>query len=229
MPTITPPAAYPLLSPNAPFLLAGVDEAGRGCLAGPVVAGAVILPASYSLEGLGDSKALSPQRRELLAPHIKACAIAWGLGVIWPWEIDECNILQATFRAMSRAVCALRLPHTTAVRLAIDGNKVIPEAVLEPLWQNHQPALHQPAQECFIKGDARIACISAASVLAKTFRDTLMVSLGKRYPQYDFAAHKGYGTQEHRQALLCHGACRQHRMTFAGVPTVPAQQQGWLL
>jgi ribonuclease HII len=228
MPSPTCPALCPLLAPQAPTLLAGVDEAGRGCLAGPVVAGAVILPAQYTLEGLDDSKALSQRKREELAPRIKACAVAWGVGVIWPWEIDQCNILQATFRAMSRAVCAMHKAQTAGLRLAIDGNKVIPEAVLEPLWKKAQPTLHLPAQECFIKGDARIPCISAASVLAKTFRDALMVSLGKRYPAYDFGGHKGYGTQEHMQAIRQHGACRQHRMTFAGVKPKP-QQQGWLL
>ncbi len=213
-------------SPRSCRLLAGVDEAGRGCLAGPVVAGAVILPPVFDLPGLGDSKALSEARREALAPRIRACAVAWGIGVIWAPEIDRCNILQATFRAMSRAVCALK---TAPELLFIDGNKTVPPAVLSAYWcKQHTQAL--PRQQSLVKGDALMPAISAASILAKTYRDKLMRALDKRWPGYDFAVHKGYGTREHLQLIQAHGPCPQHRMTFAGVkpPEQSAMTQGSL-
>lgn len=202
------PLLYAPASP-APQNTAGVDEAGRGCLAGPVVAAAVILPVGFDLPGLDDSKKLSARQRDELAPRIKAMALAWSLGCSWPREIERCNILQATFHAMSRAVKTLRVP---PAHLLIDGNKTIPS----PLLQHYcLPPL--PSQQALVGGDALEPAISAASILAKTFRDQLMDVLHRRYPLYAFDRHKGYGTKEHMQLLLQHGPCPQHRLTFAGV------------
>ena len=207
-------------------LIAGIDEAGRGCLAGPVVAAAVILPQSYELPGLNDSKACSAKTREKLAPLIHQCAVAWGLGVVWPARIDAINILQATFEAMSRAVRCLR--HAPA-QLLIDGNKTLPREVLTLHWgKTHSAAL--PAQRYIIGGDAIEPAISAASILAKTYRDTLMTHMEKRWTGYGFAIHKGYGTEDHYQALRRLGPCPQHRLTFRGVlPEKPVAQQASLL
>lgn len=194
------------LAPPLPHhSLAGVDEAGRGCLAGPVVAGAVILPETFHLPGLNDSKKLTAARRAALEPAIKAQAVAWGLGVIWPAEIDRVNILQATFRAMARAVAVMKL---RPVSLLIDGNKTIPFHLLA------SPALPQRA---IIDGDALEPAISAASILAKTFRDRLLTVLDRRYPGYALAVHKGYGTAAHLAALRTLGPCPLHRLTFRGV------------
>ena len=208
------------------ILVAGIDEAGRGCLAGPVVAAAVILPQSYELPGLNDSKACSAKTREKLAPLIHQCAVAWGLGVVWPARIDAINILQATFEAMSRAVRCLR--HAPA-QLLIDGNKTLPREVLTLHWgKAYSTAL--PAQRSIIGGDAIEPAISAASILAKTYRDTLMTHMEKRWPGYGFAIHKGYGTEDHYQALRRLGPCPQHRLTFRGVlPEKPVAQQASLL
>lgn len=200
----------------------GIDEAGRGCLAGPVVAAAVLLAPETVLPGLGDSKSRSAALRERLAPQIKANSLAWGIGVSWPQEIDRINILNATFHAMSRAVRALQqraalnkeqgkiLPGSL-FHLVIDGNQRIPAHILE----EYSPERVQ--QQTVIKGDALVPCISAASILAKTFRDRLMVALDKRWPDYGFAVHKGYGTAAHCTALIKHGPCAQHRLTFRKV------------
>lgn len=205
---------------------AGIDEAGRGCLAGPVVAAAVILPERYDLPGLNDSKACSAKTREMLAPRIRQCALAWGLGLVWPARIDAINILQATFEAMSRAVRCLR---RSPAHLLIDGNKTVPGEVLAFHWLKTHTA-HLPSQRCIIGGDASEPAISAASILAKTYRDKLMVQLEKRWPGYGFAAHKGYGTEDHYAALRRLGPCPQHRLTFRGVlPEKSAPQQGCLL
>ncbi|MDO5484486.1 MAG: ribonuclease HII [Desulfovibrionaceae bacterium] len=210
-----------------PRLVAGIDEAGRGCLAGPVVAAAVILPEIFTLPGLTDSKAMSVSARERLAPRIKASALAWGLGVVWPPRIDAINILQATFEAMSRATGCLRC---TPGILLIDGNKTLPEAVLHPFWQaGHDAPL--PTQQAIVEGDRLEPAISAASVLAKTFRDGLMQHLARRWPGYAFEKHKGYGTKAHYAALRRLGPCPQHRMTFKGVmpeTVTPNEQQGRL-
>lgn len=192
----------------------GVDEAGRGCLAGPVVAAAVLLPKDagtnpYFLEalaGLTDSKKLSRVRREKLAPRIRRHALVWGLGLSWPPEIDKVNILQATFLAMSRALYTLKTISGVKAIL-IDGNHVIPA--------RYRPE-NAPCQYAVIKGDSRVLAIAAASVLAKTFRDKLMTALDRRYPGYGFAVHKGYGTKEHRAAIIRFGASSMHRHTFAG-------------
>ena len=188
------------------LLTAGVDEAGRGCLAGPVVAGAVILPEAYDLPYLTDSKKLSAARRETLAPAIKAQAVAWAVGMAWPAEIDRINILQATFAAMARAVRALSR-HPAA--LVIDGNKCIPAAHLAILSA-------APRQKAVVGGDASVPAVSAASILAKT----------SRYPGYGFAAHKGYGAAAHLAALTRLGPCPIHRLTFRGVLPETSRQLG---
>lgn len=190
---------------------AGIDEAGRGCLAGPVVAAAVILPARFNLPGLADSKKLTDSKRESLAPAIRACAVAWSLGVIWPRRICEINILQATFEAMAKA--ARSLAQLPAI-LQIDGPMIIPAPVMSRIWPN---SYWPPAQEAIVRGDDLVPAISAASIIAKTFRDHLMNKLDKRWPGYGFAKHKGYGTREHKAALASFGPSPLHRLTFRGV------------
>jgi ribonuclease HII len=187
---------------------AGIDEAGRGCLAGPVVAGAVILPAVFDLPGLTDSKKLSARKREQLAQAIKAQAVSWALGFSWPREIERINILQATLTSMRRAVQALAIQPE---QLLVDGNRAFVSDI--PL-------------KTIVGGDALHPCISAASILAKTFRDQLLTFMGERHPQYGLAKHKGYGTKEHLAALRTHGPSPLHRMTFQGV--APREQQLWL-
>lgn len=183
---------------EAPVVVAGVDEAGRGCLAGPVVAAAVLVPAQWTLPGLTDSKKLSSRRREFFARQIKAQAVSWALGFSWPREIEAVNILQATLRAMARAVEALAYP---PARVLVDGNQVFPASV--PV-------------EAIVGGDVSVPAISAASVLAKTFRDRLMEALAERYPGYGLERHKGYGTAEHRAAIARLGPSALHRHTFRG-------------
>lgn len=193
------------------MLAAGIDEAGRGCLAGPVVAAAVILPAIFDLPGLADSKKLTAASREKLAPAIRTCSVAWGLGVIWPGRIGEINILQATFEAMAKAARSLsRLP----AKLLIDGPMTIPAQVMARIWPGSDPA---PEQVAIVHGDDLEPAISAASIIAKTFRDGLMSRLDRLYPGYGFSKHKGYGTSEHRAALAALGPSRLHRATFRGV------------
>ncbi len=190
-----------ILSFNSQKLTAGIDEAGRGCLAGPVVAGAVILPC-FIISGLADSKKITPQKRNLLAAEIKAVALAWSIGISWPHEIDRLNILQATFKAMIKAVRGLRLAPD---HLLIDGNQKIPMNI---------------SQQTIIRGDDSEPCISAASILAKTFRDRLMISFDKKYPGYGFSKHKGYGTRDHLLSIRRMGPSAIHRMTFRGVKPV---------
>ena len=188
------------------LITAGIDEAGRGCLAGPVVAGAVILPEEYDLPGLTDSKKLDEAARDRLAVEIKEQAVCWALGVSRAQVVDEINILQATFRAMGRSVLHLKVKPQM---LLVDGNKTIPAP--------HLNGVAGFRQEAVVKGDLKIPAISAASILAKTFRDKLMVQLAKRYPNYGFEIHKGYGTKVHMDALRESGPCYVHRMTFKGV------------
>ncbi len=204
--------------PTALFPI-GIDEAGRGCLAGPVVAAAVLLPQDCSIEGLDDSKKLSALRREKLAQEIFLHAHV-GLGLVWQRDIDRINILQATFHAMSRAVRSLlgRHTHIQAPHLHIDGNKTIPPAVL----QQYGLAV---SQEYLIGGDGLMPSIGAASIVAKTHRDRLLGFLHKRYPLYNFAGHKGYGTKEHVAAIEAHGPCPLHRMTFAPLSSLSASSK----
>lgn len=180
-------------------LTCGVDEAGRGPLAGPVVAAAVILPPGTSLSGLNDSKKLSPRQRERLAAEIRATALAWAVAEASAAEIDAWNILRSTLRAMARAVAAL---------------PVMPDEVL--VDGNQAPALEVPVRT-IIGGDALEPAIMAASILAKTHRDARLVALDARYPEYGFARHKGYGTAAHLAALARLGPCPEHRRSFAPV------------
>ena len=177
--------------------VAGIDEAGRGCLAGPVVAAAVILPEGAVIPGLADSKVLSPTRRDGLAAEIGAVALAWGLGVVWPPEIDRINILQATYEAMRQAVA--QLPQEPDIFLN--------DAVIIP-------GISEEKQIKIIKGDAKSVSIAAASILAKVKRDHMMMEYDKIYPEYGFAKHKGYGTKMHNEAILTYGPCPIHRRTF---------------
>jgi ribonuclease HII len=184
---------------DVPGLVAGVDEAGRGPLAGPVVAAAVILDELHPVRGLADSKVLSPLRRERLYDEIRARALCCAVASASAEEIDRLNILQATLLAMQRAVAGLRLlPH----RVLVDGNRV--------------PLLRMPVA-AIVKGDAKVAAISAASILAKVTRDRLCHELHMQYPHYGFATHKGYPTPEHLAALLRHGPCAAHRRSFGPV------------
>ena len=184
---------------DAPGLVAGVDEAGRGPLAGPVVAAAVILDERAPIRGLKDSKLLTPRKRERLFDEIRAKALCCCIAQASVEEIDALNILQATLLAMRRAVEGLRLrPH----KVLIDGNRL--------------PTLKVPA-EAIVKGDAKVKAISAASILAKVHRDRLCLELHVQHPQYGFDGHKGYATAAHLAALREHGACPQHRRSFAPV------------
>ena len=177
-------------------MICGVDEAGRGPLAGPVCAAAVILPDHLEIPGLTDSKKLTDKKRRELYPIIKEQAIAWGIGFASEQEIDEINILQATFLAMQRAIDQLEGKADFAL---IDGNR--------------EKDFGLPVKTV-VKGDSLSANIAAASVLAKVTRDDIMVELAEKYPQYAFEIHKGYGTKAHYAALTEHGPSPIHRMTF---------------
>lgn len=185
-------------------LIAGVDEVGRGPLAGPVVTAAVILATGTRIDGLTDSKALTAARREALAAEIRDCAVDWALGRAEVGEIDELNILHATMLAMQRAVAGLR---TVPDHVLVDGNRC--------------PALPCTVQPV-VGGDGSVACISAASVLAKVARDEEMIAMDNTFPGYGFAAHKGYGTAAHRAALSSLGPCPIHRRSFSPVAQAAA-------
>ena len=187
---------------DAPGLMAGVDEAGRGPLAGPVVAAAVILDDLNPIKGLADSKTLTAARREKLYDEIRAKALCCSVAEASVAEIDELNILQATLLAMRRAVEGLRLK---PVKVLVDGNRI--------------PTLDVLA-EAIVKGDNKVQAISAASILAKVTRDRWCAELHAKYPQYGFDQHKGYGTTQHVAALNEFGACPEHRRTFAPVTAV---------
>jgi len=180
-------------------LIAGVDEAGRGPLAGPVVAAAVILNPQRRVRGLRDSKVMTPEQREEVAVNIRAKAIAWAVAASDVGEIDSLNILRATLLAMRRAVEALAIQPIEAL---VDGD--------------HCPQLVCPVY-AIVKGDRDVPAISAASIIAKTTRDAMLVALDREYPMYGFARHKGYGTPEHLAALDLHGPCPHHRKSFAPV------------
>jgi ribonuclease HII len=185
-------------------LLAGVDEAGRGPLAGPVVASAVVLNPCRPVLGLADSKKLTVKRRDVLAAEIKCHALAWSVAWADPAEIDAINILAATMLAMRRAILGLAV---TPGKVQVDGNR-LPNLCFERTLLDG---------EAIIGGDDIVPAISAASIIAKTTRDRMMFELDKIYPRYEFARHKGYGTQIHRQKLREWGPCREHRQSFAPV------------
>jgi ribonuclease HII len=198
--TIVVPQQLDLLWPlGSVGLLAGVDEAGRGPLAGPVVAAAVILDDLQPIVGLNDSKKLTARARERLFDEIRAKALCCCIAEASVEEIDEINILHATMLAMKRAVEGLRLK---PAMVQVDGNRI--------------PMLHVPAQ-AIVQGDAKVQAISAASILAKVHRDRLCVQLHEAYPQYGFDVHKGYATADHMAALQAHGATPVHRRSFAPV------------
>ncbi len=175
----------------------GVDEAGRGPLAGPVCAAAVILPENTEIEGLNDSKKLSEKKREALYDIIKEKAIAYSIAYGTLEEIEELNILEATYLAMNRAIEGLNIPADYAL---IDGNRV--------------PKNIKVACETVVKGDAKSCSIAAASILAKVTRDRLLLEYDEKYPEYNFKKHKGYGTKEHTDLILKHGPCEIHRLSF---------------
>jgi ribonuclease HII len=180
--------------------IAGVDEAGVGPLAGPLVAAAVVFPKGFGLPGVNDSKQLTPERRASLAVAIRASALAFAVAVVEPDEIDRINVYQATLAAMARAVDGLAVtPH----HVLVDARRI--------------PGCDLP-QEAIIKGDARCHAIAAASILAKTVRDALMVRYEDEYPGYGFAAHKGYPTETHRDAIRRLGPCPIHRRSFTLLP-----------
>jgi ribonuclease HII len=191
--------------------IAGIDEVGRGPLAGPVVAAAVVLPRDFSEDGIKDSKLLTRLQRERLAAIIRAKAISCGLGVVSVQEIDRFNILRATFMAMARACRALA---PAPDHLLIDGKQTIPLALLRLPRAAYLPALRQTA---LIKGDRKCLSIAAASIIAKVARDRMMIELDAAYPQYGFALHKGYGSAAHLAALRLHGPSPVHRRSFAQV------------
>jgi ribonuclease HII len=201
-------AEQPSLPWDTPGLLAGVDEAGRGPLAGPVVAAAVILDDQNPIKGLADSKKLTARQRDRLYDEIRAKALCCSVAEASVEEIDQINILQATLLAMRRAVEGLRLkPH----KVLVDGNRL---PVLDVL------------AEAIVQGDAKVQAISAASILAKVHRDRWCETIDRDYPQYGFASHKGYGTAVHMQALKTYGATPWHRQSFAPVAAVLAVSQG---
>ena len=181
---------------------AGCDEAGRGCLAGPVFAAAVILPPDFKSELLNDSKQLSEKNRYALRPLIEQEAIAWGIGVVTAPEIDAINILKASFLAMHRAIEQLKVQHQA---LLIDGNRFTPYKEI-PFT-------------CMVKGDGRFLSIAAASILAKTYRDDYMLQLAEEYPSYGWQQNKGYPTRAHREAISKHGITPYHRKTFTLLPS----------
>ena len=189
------------------LLICGVDEAGRGPLAGSVYAAAVILDANNPIIGLADSKKLSEKKRDFLSAEIKTKALAWGIASCSCQEIDEINILQASLTAMKRAIEAMQAqfnitPDMGEILVQVDGNKC--------------PKISLPC-EAIVKGDSKVQAISAASILAKVARDTELYNLDNIYPQYGFAKHKGYPTVAHLLALQVHGICPQHRLSYAPV------------
>ena len=205
-------------------IVCGIDEAGRGPLAGPVVAAVAVLPKDCTILRLNDSKKLSEKCREELFLEIKEKAAAYGIGIVSPEVIDSINILQATLKAMCHAASVLKV---RPKGLLIDGNQTIPE----PLFRQRAACWpSSPRQKSIVDGDALVPVISAASIIAKTFRDMLMDKLDHRYPGYGFAKHKGYGSKEHFAALRELGPCPMHRKTFRGVlPEQQTARQGSLL
>jgi len=193
------PRQVPLVFPAPAGLVAGVDEAGRGPLAGPVVAAAVILDDKKRILGLADSKVLTPLQRDKLYDKIREKALCCSVGMASVGEIEDLNIFHATMLAMKRAVEGLRLK---PVKVLVDGNRLPKLEILS---------------EAIVDGDAKIKSISAASIIAKVTRDRMLLELHDAFPQYGFAAHKGYSTPEHLEALRVHGPCIHHRKHFAPV------------
>jgi ribonuclease HII len=196
-----------IVIPYKGYLIAGVDEVGRGPLAGDVVTAAVILDSNNPIDGLADSKKLTEKRREALFDEIQKKALSWAVARCSVEEIDQLNILQASLLAMHRAVDAL---HITAEYVLVDGNKL-------PKWQY--------ASQAIVKGDSKVAAISAASILAKVTRDRELIALDKIYPQYGFAKHKGYPTVQHLEAVKQHGVLSIHRKSYAPIKQAIAQQE----
>ncbi|WP_196885498.1 ribonuclease HII [Aureivirga sp. CE67] len=179
----------------------GTDEAGRGCLSGPVVAAAVILPDDFSHELLNDSKKLTEKQRQKLRPIIEKEALAYGVSFIYPKEIDEINILQASITGMHRAIEKMEMEPDFII---VDGNK----------FRDYKEIPH----ETIVKGDAKYKSIAAASVLAKTYRDEYMEKIHEEFPAYNWKKNKGYPTKEHRQAIQENGSCKYHRKSFKLLP-----------
>ncbi len=188
-------------------LVAGVDEAGRGPLAGPVVAAAVVLGMGHGIEGLDDSKKLTARRREKLAAGICAKALGWGLGIIGPARIDEVNIRNASLEAMSRSLSQLLAQGLQPDLVLVDGRDLFELPPRSPLL----------VQRAFVGADGLSEAVAAASIVAKVYRDTLMIEYHAMWPQYHFERHKGYPTAEHRRLLKLHGPCEIHRRSFRGV------------
>lgn len=182
---------------NAQAVEAGIDEAGRGCLAGPVVAAAVILPKDYQNAHLNDSKQLTKKQRNKLRREIMDNALAWAVAEVSNQEIDQINILKASFLAMHRAIAQLTPPPQ---HLLIDGNQFVPYPLIP--------------HTCIVKGDAKFLSIAAASILAKTYRDDLMEQFSAEFPQYGWAQNAGYPTAKHRAAIRAFGVCQHHRLSF---------------
>ena len=193
----------PYLEPGR--LEAGCDEAGRGCLAGPVFAAAVILPEGYTNELLNDSKQLSEKRRDSLRPIIERDALAWAVGIVTAEEIDRINILNASILAMHRAIDALKVRPEF---LLIDGNRFKPYSGI--------------CHECIVKGDGKMMSIAAASILAKTHRDEFMKRIHEEYPQYAWNINKGYPTKAHRAAIEQYGTTPYHRLSFRLIDRLPS-------
>lgn len=187
----------------AGLIEAGVDEAGRGCLAGPVYAAAVILPLDFEHPLLNDSKQLSDRQRRQLREVIEREAVAWAVGVCSPEEIDKINILNASILAMHRALDQLKVPPQAVI---VDGNRFKP-------W-------HELPYTTIVKGDGKMMAIAAASILAKTYRDDQMIALAHDYPQYGWEQNKGYPTKAHREAIRQHGPTPHHRRSFTLLPPV---------
>ncbi len=186
---------------NKGVVEAGCDEAGRGCLAGPVFAAAVILPPSFSNDMLNDSKKLTERQRYELRPIIEREAIAWAVGIVDNHEIDRINILRASIEAMHRAISQLKVRPEA---LLIDGNRFYP--------------FEDIPHTTIVKGDGKIMSIAAASVLAKTYRDDFMTQIDQEFPQYNWRVNKGYPTKDHRAAIAQHGPTKYHRMSFRLLP-----------
>ncbi len=191
-----------ILKPLKPYfdknsIEVGCDEAGRGCLAGPVFAAAVILPLDFYHPLLNDSKLLTEKNRYELRPIIEKEAIAWSIGICSPKEIDAINILNASFKAMHKALKTLKIPFD---HILIDGNR----------FHKYKKIKHT----CIIKGDSEYTSIAAASILAKTYRDDYMIAIDKKYKKYHWIENKGYPTIKHREAIMNYGATKHHRLTF---------------